>query len=522
MKESSPRKRWLDWRLRPDYLGMLMLIMLGGTVLRAFTLKESLWLDELHTSWTVGSSFADVVQRAHAGNQAPIYFWLVWCCVQVFGHHEMSLRLVSITSGVLAMPSMARFVRRRTRSISLPLMAAAMVAVDANFLYYAREARPYAMIQLLAIGHLAAFLARDKHPGVRQRFTWIGLTWVMFYTHYTSFLLVGAELCWWGCIRLWHGKWAGLKKLTMDVAVASGGCLLTYRSLTAVAARRENWGKFVSVESLNQIGTIFPFKIYVGVPLFVTLMFAVWIWRGHAVLRIRTARLLVHDGSFLATACFWPIGCALALTWFGVAPLFFRRYVIVSSVPLVLLACWFGTYLRPEKMRRLFVGCSCLLVACWLPYGSWMTHNHEDWRAAVTLIAQEDELKGCPILLRSGLIEDDALPGDRLLVRYCQFPLAGIYTVPVGESRVYPLPSRRAWDDRDISSTLETRLRSARRAWLVSRGSHEVAEQMVAQLMNVLGARGLAVTAQRFHELPGIRLIEIGIDDFNEDSTTGG
>ena len=71
---------------------------------------ELLWLDELHTGWVVGGSFEQALTRSAQGNQAPLFFGLVWSAIQWLGTSELSLRLVSLLAALLAMVMAARFV----------------------------------------------------------------------------------------------------------------------------------------------------------------------------------------------------------------------------------------------------------------------------------------------------------------------------------------------------------------------------------------------------------------------------
>ena len=53
---------------------------------------ELLWLDELHTGWSVDGSFQQMLNRSAQGNQAPLFFILEWSLVQWLGTSELTLR----------------------------------------------------------------------------------------------------------------------------------------------------------------------------------------------------------------------------------------------------------------------------------------------------------------------------------------------------------------------------------------------------------------------------------------------
>ena len=68
----------LTARFQHGKLYILLAILCAGVGIRGWQTTESLWLDELHTGWTVAGTWSDVSDRAAAGNQTPCYFWFIW------------------------------------------------------------------------------------------------------------------------------------------------------------------------------------------------------------------------------------------------------------------------------------------------------------------------------------------------------------------------------------------------------------------------------------------------------------
>ena len=81
--------------------------------------RESLWIDELHTSWAANaSSWRKIAQRAAAaGNQTPAYFWFIACLQQTLGGPADSR-----AEWIVRLPSMIAWF------VSAALVAAAVVA----------------------------------------------------------------------------------------------------------------------------------------------------------------------------------------------------------------------------------------------------------------------------------------------------------------------------------------------------------------------------------------------------------
>src|SRR6187549_386898 len=123
LRVTSPSLQWM----------ILAAITALAAVLRLWQINESLWVDELHTSWCVQGSIFDVAPRAADGNQSPLYFWLVWGVTRLFGESELTLRLPSLLAG-LALPAMAWLLVRRQelgeKTSLAAILAALLVCVD--------------------------------------------------------------------------------------------------------------------------------------------------------------------------------------------------------------------------------------------------------------------------------------------------------------------------------------------------------------------------------------------------------
>ena len=69
-------------------------ICLVAAALRIPPLRDSLWLDELHTAWCAIGPLDEVAERAAMGNQSPVFYWLEWLLIEILGASESTLRLI--------------------------------------------------------------------------------------------------------------------------------------------------------------------------------------------------------------------------------------------------------------------------------------------------------------------------------------------------------------------------------------------------------------------------------------------
>ena len=118
--------------------------ILVGAILRFTVACDALWLDELHATWVVDGTLADVVPRAAYGNQAPLYFWLMWPVVKLVGLSELSLRSWSLLAGLCLIGGGSWVTWRFTRSATTAAFVAWIFTLDPTMIFYGTEARPYA------------------------------------------------------------------------------------------------------------------------------------------------------------------------------------------------------------------------------------------------------------------------------------------------------------------------------------------------------------------------------------------
>ncbi|MDB4793853.1 glycosyltransferase family 39 protein [Pirellulaceae bacterium] len=265
-ENSYRRLTWFSFSL----ISVLALLTVG---VRLVDIERSLWLDELHTSWSINGSFSHVWERAADGNQSPIYFWLNWAVVRVFGHTELGIRLLSVLAGTLVVLLTYSFVWSRTQSRSIGFFTAMLVAMDPYFIEYSQEARPYALLQVCALLQIWFFTNRygaigkvvigekkggpnpiGNSPGDQGRQQWkvrcgfVVCSIIGFYLHFTSALLTVSLFLVAFAVPLFRGEriskhYVGL---VMDFAGIFVGCLPILGQVIFVAGRKENWALFIN------------------------------------------------------------------------------------------------------------------------------------------------------------------------------------------------------------------------------------------------------------------------------------
>jgi mannosyltransferase len=466
-------------------------ISLVALLLRLWQARESLWLDELHTAWCATGDLHEVASRAMMGNQSPLFFWLEWMLGRALGPSELALRLPSILAGAL-LPLVLYCLASRFLSWPVGLVAAALVSIDASFLFYGTEARPYALVHLLAVIHIWLTAEQLRRSNAIVRVAWVAVGAVLIHVHYTAALLIPAEIAFVAvaksrCSLRLTGR---IPATLLDLSILAALCLPAMANVLAIYGRRVNWNSFITQQP--------PWRIFD------------WWWYAWALPLIAAslgARFLLRrtndetDSScngrswFLALVVCWllvPASIAWMTTQLDIARIFFPRYLVVCAPAAVLLMAAVIDF-APRIWFKAFIALTLIGIAIWLGgvidqarhSGRLIGDRTENWRDAIAWLNEQLPVRHYPVLVASGLIEADALREEHplLLDDYCLAPVTSLYPLAAHRADLIPLPYR---DPGRLESAARNTVVNRRGVWLVVRGSKEiglaVAHRMISQI----------------------------------------
>jgi mannosyltransferase len=455
---------------RSTWVGFSLLIGIAllGAGLRGIQVGESLWLDELHTSWVVADGFSEVFERAWLGNQSAGYFMLTWLSIQLFGSHEWVLRLPSLLAGTALIALAGGVVWRWTQELGVGLLTALIVAVNRDCIFYAQEARPYALLQVGALLHGALFAEMLTRPTRWRRVAFVVGGAALFFVHYTIFLFFLAELvCWMGW-RWKEGSQAGGYGARHCLVDGLGLTLLTLPAiphLREIASRRDAWARLADLWPSPALWH--NAVILVGIPVLG------WICSG--LVDRRRMNDLPTGLQFFWTGCWFvvPLSLAWLSTYGELAALWMIRYLVAALVGMLLFCGLLLAAVRAPRLRLIVgsgvVAASILTSGMVEQYrcdGRLLGDRQEDWRGAIDWLNTESHPTELPVLLMPGLLEDAMLRRnvDDVWREYCCFPVRGLY--PFQGDIVEPLPTT---SRRPVPESARDLMRQAGGAWLVVR-----------------------------------------------------
>lgn len=438
-----------------------MIVIVGGIVRGLIAAGELLWLDELHTSWVVSGKLGEVAGRAADGNQAPLYFWLTWIPVHLFGESEFCIRAISLLAGLGVLLVSAGLVWRVTGSGTATALVAGLIGFDLQFIHYATEARPYALIQLLGVIQVAlfcqAFIGQHESNATPRWYIphpMLGIvSTALFYVHYTGawvFMAEGMFLCGWLVMsrikknpETRNQAWQTGLRLLVTASATGIACLPIFARMFIVFQRRNNWSSVSSIgRTLSE--QIVPLALWIAIPIL-----------GWGIFVLLNSHL--HDSknganntqastipgktrmTLAILVLLWAIVPTLGVVgmdYWGVAPMALPRYTMVGAAAFPVFAGLITGYV-PVRRGRIAIALTIVSLSLWhnpvinygIATGQLPLLRNEDWKSPVDELNTNLSKKEQPVFLFSNLIEDvDALTQRNLpFQEYLRFPVLGMY-----------------------------------------------------------------------------------------------
>ncbi len=162
----------LDWRSLTRTQQFLLAITAAGAVLRLFMLgAKSIWLDEAFSISITQRGLIDLFRMVIKTDTHPPLYYLVLKFWLLFSHREAWARLLSAIFSTASIPLMYRLVVLMYRDDRAGLLGAGILAFSPFHLWYAQEARMYAMLIFFVLAS-ACFFIRALQNGETN--DWIG------------------------------------------------------------------------------------------------------------------------------------------------------------------------------------------------------------------------------------------------------------------------------------------------------------------------------------------------------------
>lgn len=388
------------WRHVAPAASIIALIAVAGALRLIGITHQNLWLDEAYSAYLAAHRFPQILAFTSSSDAHPPLYYLILHVWMIVGRSALALRALSAGASLGAV-MMTYALGRRLASSHVALLAATLMALSAFQVWYAQEARMYALTTLAVLIAMWAFV---RACDTQRAFFWSIYTCGMLaalYLDYTAFFVYTALLVWF--LRAGRNRVEFRKPFALSsIAIFLGYLpwlpslwrqMFVFGSLTSWVSSANGSGLTGALTDLffNHSNLLLPdtgtLATLATVGSVAMAAVALWVPR-----RTRAYPLLAYWFG-------WP--CALELiAEFLNHPLVIARTLMVTQPALFLLlalaadALWNpGPVENALRLRRItLVVALGVLIATNIgaQVTSWNTTLKEDWRSAAALVAAHE------------------------------------------------------------------------------------------------------------------------------------
>ena len=327
----------------------------GVGILTENYLTRGFWGDEAWTALISSFPMQEIVRVTAEDFHPPFYYFLVHGFIQVFGASEW-IRLIS-TLFFLLTPLPVYFLAKQWLGKNLARLAAVLVLVSPILFTYAFEARAYALVAFIS-----AFLTLAFWKALTTRLKkWFWLYFILgsigVYAHYYMWFILAAHGIYWLIFE--KSQWQrvvltfggiGLAQLPWVPSLLSQVKSVTENYWIGPIDKRTHWEFFIRVTGGDH-----------GTPQQMFTVFSVLVFLVLSVIGMSLGKK--H----------WPKGYIFLWMWLLVPvvlpslislyrPVFFYRYLIFSTIPILLISLW-GLYALRDSLA---FGAGAFVLALYL------------------------------------------------------------------------------------------------------------------------------------------------------------
>jgi mannosyltransferase len=369
-------------------VSMLVVIITLGIILRVYHLGYlSLWGDEFFSRYYYQNGLRFMwTDGLRLENSPPLYYMAIGAWIQIFGAGEVAIRSLSAASSsatIILVYVLGKEIFDRNRA----LLASLLFSLSATQIYYAQEARPYALLLIPAAATLISCARYMRKPGITWNLAGYIISAILcIYTHATMvFFLAPCGIT----VLVWVVAQQGFRLDAVPIAwIAANACvgLAALPELIGMLAQVQDvqlghldWIPYPrladvgAVVSNTMIGTLTPARFPGGelaIALSSVLGFALW---RHQPDGRASLIALVIPGLYA--------GCVLLLSLL-VQPMMLSRIFSWIGIPLCLLQA--HALSGRGHLRRVLVAITSAVVAVSLFYQLTPDPDaKEPWRSVI-------------------------------------------------------------------------------------------------------------------------------------------
>jgi len=175
---------------KKQFLFPLLILIIVGAFLSIYKLSfQSYWLDEARSIILLLSGYFFQAMKSGFFGVPPLYEFILYFWVKLFGHSEGSTRIFSSIFSIATLPLMYLAVKEFFDN-KIAMFSALLLTFSAYHIYYAQEARMYAFSWFFVMASTLFFIKLIKKSTKRNWIIYLITTLFAFYAHYSSLFVL--------------------------------------------------------------------------------------------------------------------------------------------------------------------------------------------------------------------------------------------------------------------------------------------------------------------------------------------
>src|SRR6185503_10715872 len=185
---------------------------------------QSMWADEGYTAWLTKYSLSAILTVLPTDDHPPLFYFLLHLWRGLFGNSVVAMRSLSVVSSTLCLPVMYLLARRIFQSRMCGLIALAFTSISYFPIWYAKEVRCYAFLELITcVCVYCMVLALERPTVVRVLLVSLSVA-AALYTHTMVLFYTPGIVIFWMC----YPSQLNLRGRLKHGAIVAGIVLLLY------------------------------------------------------------------------------------------------------------------------------------------------------------------------------------------------------------------------------------------------------------------------------------------------------
>lgn len=360
-------QNYVNSAFRDRYSIYLLAILIVGAFLRFYGIgTEDLWLDEVKTLWYASKdeSLLTVAKRVSTKIQGPLYYTVLHYWFYFVKINEITLRIPSAVFGIISIVFLYKLTSR-IYDKEVGIYSAAILALSYPHIHYSQEGRTYTFTSLLTILSFYFFLKMSKKKSYFNSSLYIIVSIALVYSHYYAGLIILSQnlyllLCYLrGIAPIKLRDWIKYQAVIFVFLIPAAVFFLGYQIHTQDMGR----GSEISYESLFNLLNFFSgsdFLLFIFLALIAMQIIIFLAFKYNKYKNKLNFNHFNRNALLLSCWLIFPVGLTLLISYIY-KPLFYRKYLLMSSIPLYILAALSIRYINLFKIKLIILALICIL-----------------------------------------------------------------------------------------------------------------------------------------------------------------